>query len=68
MRLPEHRDQGEKDLQTVIADPKGDNAIAHRALAWVRMEREEFDEATRNWPEHGNSTTAISGHTITWRW
>ena len=45
VRLPEHRDQGEKDLQTVIADPKGDNVIAHRALAWVRMEREEFDEA-----------------------
>jgi len=46
VRLPEHRDQGEKDLQTIIADPKGDNAIAHRALAWVRMERKEFDEAT----------------------
>ena len=45
VRLPEHRDQGEKDLQTIIADPKGDNAIAHRALAWVRMERAEFDEA-----------------------
>ncbi len=45
VRLPEHRDQGEKDLQTIIADPKGDNAIAHRALAWVRMEREEFDDA-----------------------
>ena len=45
VRLPEHRDQGEKDLQTVIADPKGDNAIAHRALAWVHMERKEFDEA-----------------------
>jgi tetratricopeptide (TPR) repeat protein len=45
VRLPEHRDQGEKDLQTIIADPKGDNAIAHRALAWVRMERGEFDQA-----------------------
>ncbi len=45
VRLPEHRDQSEKDLQTIIADPKGDNAIAHRALAWVRMERKEFDEA-----------------------
>jgi tetratricopeptide (TPR) repeat protein len=44
-RLPEHRDQAEKDLQTIIADPKGDNAIAHRALGWVRMERAEFDEA-----------------------
>ena len=44
-RLPEHRDQSEKDLQTIIADPKADNASAHRALAWVRMERKEFDEA-----------------------
>jgi tetratricopeptide (TPR) repeat protein len=46
VRLPEHRDQGEKDLQTIVADPKLDNAIAHRALAWVRMERKEFDQAT----------------------
>ena len=46
LRLPEHRDQGEKDLATVIADPKGDNAVAHRAMAWARMERKEFDEAT----------------------
>jgi tetratricopeptide (TPR) repeat protein len=46
VRLPEHREQGEKDLATVIADPKGDNAIAHRAMAWARMERKEFDEAT----------------------
>ncbi|MGH9553449.1 MAG: tetratricopeptide repeat protein, partial [Terriglobales bacterium] len=45
VRLPERRDQGEKDLQSIIADPKGDNAVAHRALAWVRMEREEFDQA-----------------------
>ena len=45
VRLPEHRDQSEKDLQTIVADPKADNAIAHRALAWVRMERKEFDEA-----------------------
>ncbi|MGH9505008.1 MAG: hypothetical protein ACRD20_19310 [Terriglobales bacterium] len=45
VRMPEHRDQGEKDLQTVIADPKTDNSIAHRAMAWVRMERKEFDQA-----------------------
>ncbi len=46
VRLPEHRDQGEKDLAAIIADPKADNAVAHRALAWVRMERKEFDQAT----------------------
>ena len=45
VRLPEHRDQGVKDLETIVADPKTDNAIAHRALAWVRMERKEFDQA-----------------------
>jgi tetratricopeptide (TPR) repeat protein len=45
VRLPEHRDQGEKDLEAIVADPKTDNVIAHRALAWVRMERKEFDQA-----------------------
>jgi tetratricopeptide (TPR) repeat protein len=45
VRLPEHRDQGEKTLATIIADPKTDNVIAHRALAWVRMEKKEFDQA-----------------------
>lgn len=45
VRLPEHRDQSEKNLETIIADPKTDNATAHRALAWVRMERKEFDQA-----------------------
>jgi tetratricopeptide (TPR) repeat protein len=46
VRLPERREQAEKDLATVIADPKGDNVIAHRAMAWARMERKEFDQAT----------------------
>ena len=45
VRLPEHRDQGEKTLDTIIADPKADNVIAHRALAWVRMEKKEFEQA-----------------------
>ncbi len=45
VRLREHRDQGEKNLESIIADPKTDNVIAHRALGWVRMERKEFDQA-----------------------
>jgi tetratricopeptide (TPR) repeat protein len=45
VRLPEHRDQGEKDLQAVIDDPKTDNAIAHRGLAWTHLEKKEFNEA-----------------------
>ena len=45
VRLPEHRDQGEKDLQAVIGDPKTDNAIAHRGLAWAYLQKKEFDQA-----------------------
>jgi tetratricopeptide (TPR) repeat protein len=45
VRLPEHRDQGENDLQAVVADPKTDSAIAHRALAWAHLEKKEFDDA-----------------------
>jgi tetratricopeptide (TPR) repeat protein len=45
VRLPEHREQGEKTLESIIADPKTDNVIAHRALGWVRMEKKEFDQA-----------------------
>jgi tetratricopeptide (TPR) repeat protein len=45
VRLPEHRDQGVKNLEAIVADPKTDNVIAHRALAWVRMEGKEFDQA-----------------------
>lgn len=47
IRLPEHREQGEKDLQTVISDPKTEGSIAHRGLAWVHMERKEFDQANQ---------------------
>ncbi len=43
VRLPEHREQGGKELETIISDPKLDNAIAHRGLAWVHLERKEFD-------------------------
>lgn len=45
VRLPERREQGEKDLRTVNSDPKTENAIAHRGLAWSHMEKKEFDQA-----------------------
>jgi Flp pilus assembly protein TadD len=47
VRLPEHRERGEKELQTVISDPQTDNAIAHRGLAWAHIERQEFDQANQ---------------------
>jgi Flp pilus assembly protein TadD len=45
VRLPEHREQGEQDLRRIIGDLKTDNAIAHRGLAWSRLEKREFDQA-----------------------
>ena len=45
VRLAERREQGENDLRTIISDPKADNSIAHRGLAWTHMEEKEFDQA-----------------------
>ena len=45
LRLPEHREQALKDLESIVSAPKGDNAIAHRALGWDHMEQKQFDEA-----------------------
>ena len=47
VRLPEHRAQSLQDLANIIAQPKGDNAFAHRALAWVHMDKNEFDAANQ---------------------
>lgn len=45
LRVPERRDQGIQQLQSIINQPKLDSAIAHRALAWDHMQRKEFDQA-----------------------
>jgi Flp pilus assembly protein TadD len=46
VRLREHREQALKDLNAIVSQPKLDNAIAHRALAWAHMEKKEFEPAT----------------------
>jgi hypothetical protein len=46
LRLKEHRQQGVKDLQTIISDPKTENVFAYRALAWAHMESNEFEQAS----------------------
>jgi len=48
LRRPEHREQGLKELDAIVSQPKADNAIAHRALAWAHMVRKEFDQATQD--------------------
>ena len=46
VRLPEHRQQALQELNTMIAQPKMENAIEHRALAWMHMQNKEYDAAT----------------------
>ncbi|MGA8151736.1 MAG: tetratricopeptide repeat protein [Terriglobales bacterium] len=49
LRLPEHRDQALKELDSIVSRPKGDNAVAHRAFGWDHMEQKEFDEAVEEY-------------------
>ncbi len=46
-RTPEHRDQAVKDLQNLIAQPKGETSIADRTLAWVFLEQRDYGEASQ---------------------
>src|SRR5260370_40934160 len=43
-RVPEHRDQGLRDLRQLTADPK-DNEAAHRALARDDLRQKRFEAA-----------------------
>jgi tetratricopeptide (TPR) repeat protein len=45
IRIPEHRDDAVKRLNSILSDPKTEDAAAHRALAWDDMERKQPDEA-----------------------
>lgn len=45
-RIPERREQGIKNLQALTADPTN-NEVAHRALAWSRIQSKEFDAAAQ---------------------
>ena len=45
LRLPEHRAQAVQDLEAITGQPKTDNVIARRGLAWAHMEKKEFDRA-----------------------
>jgi tetratricopeptide (TPR) repeat protein len=45
LRLPEHRSQAVKDLEAIVSQPKGDNAIARRALAWADLQNREYSKA-----------------------
>ena len=45
MRLPEHREQAMQELQSITDQPKTDNVVVRRGLAWAHMEKKEFDRS-----------------------
>ena len=45
LRVPGRRPFALTEIQSVLADPKQDNAVAHRALAWDDMQQKQFDPA-----------------------
>jgi tetratricopeptide (TPR) repeat protein len=62
VRLPERREQGLKEIDRILklTDKNGqpvDNEIAHRALAWVLIEKKEFPQAAE---ELGNAAALNS--------
>ncbi|PYX58546.1 MAG: hypothetical protein DMG73_10490 [Acidobacteria bacterium] len=44
-RVPDRREEGVKELQSLAAAPS-DNEAARRALAWVHIQRKEFEPAS----------------------
>ena len=45
VRLPERREQAMQELEAITGQPKTDNVIARRGLAWAHVQKKEFDRA-----------------------
>ena len=45
VRLPEHREQAVQQLESIAGQPKTDNVVARRGLAWAHMEKKDFNAA-----------------------
>jgi tetratricopeptide (TPR) repeat protein len=54
VRLPEHREPAVQQLESITAQPKMDNVVARRALAWTHMEKKEFDRALEELSKAGD--------------
>lgn len=46
LRLPEHREEAKLELESLIDDPKGETAIANRALGWYYLEKKDYEKST----------------------
>jgi len=65
VRIPERREQGQREIDRILklTDKNGqliDNEVAHRALAWVHLDKKEFTEVAE---ELGNAA-AIDPHDV----
>jgi len=65
VRIPERREQGLREIDRILklTDKNGqliDNEVAHRALAWVHLDKREFTEVAE---ELGNAA-AIDPHDV----
>jgi len=65
VRLPERREQGLREIDRILklTDKNGaliDNEVAHRALAWVHLDKKEFPQAAE---ELGNAA-ALDPHDV----
>ncbi len=45
LRIPERRARAFDDLQALISDTKAETAVAHRALAWAYVQKNDFAKA-----------------------
>jgi tetratricopeptide (TPR) repeat protein len=45
VRVPEHRTQAVQELEAITAQPKMDNVVARRGLAWAHMQKQGFQDA-----------------------
>ncbi len=65
VRIPERREQGLREIDRILSltDKNGapiDNEVAHRALAWVHLDKKEFPQAAE---ELGNAA-ALDPHDV----
>src|SRR5208282_969875 len=44
IRVPEHRSQAINELNSIVSQPKLDNSVAHRALAFAHLQDGKGDE------------------------
>jgi len=53
LRLPEHREQATKQLESLVAQPLTESGVGHRGLGWAFLQKKDFDQATEEFGKAG---------------